>query len=117
LAALRIRNRQRRRSTVSDGQVRPLTTDMFPKNSGFQNGGTSVVGMNGPPAGTSPKKSLELGKNSDPSALNDRSWITSGISRYRTPAGSPGCGAGPGSTPAGRSFDPPRSRYIPVSPA
>jgi hypothetical protein len=58
-----------------------LTTTVLPKNSGFQNGGTSVVGMKGPPGGTSPKKSRLVGKNSVPSALKDLSWITSGISK------------------------------------
>src|SRR5215510_538529 len=72
LHALSRRNRYRRGSTVSIGQVRPLTTIVLPKNSGFQIGGTSVVGMYGPPAGTSPKKSRLVGKNSDPSELNER---------------------------------------------
>jgi len=60
-------------STLSTGQVRPLTTIVLPKNSGFQIGFTSVVGRYGPPAGTSPKKSRLFGKNSEPSELNERS--------------------------------------------
>ncbi len=80
LHAFSSRNRYRRGSTVSVGQVRPLTTMVLPKNSGFQIGGTSVVGMYGPSGGVSPKKPRLVGKNSEPSVLNDRSWMISGIS-------------------------------------
>jgi hypothetical protein len=80
LHALSNRNRYRRRSTVSAGQVFPLTTMVLPKNSGFQIGDTSVVGMNGPSGGVSPKVPRVLGKNSVPSELNERSWMISGIS-------------------------------------
>ena len=45
---LRNRNRYRRRSTVRNGHVRPFTMIVFPKNSGFQIGETSVNGMYGP---------------------------------------------------------------------
>jgi len=97
--------------------VLPLTTIVLPKNSGFQIGDTSVFGMNGPSGGVSPKVPRVFGKNSVPSALNERSWMMSGNSKYRLPGGSPGIGAGPGSTPSGRSDEPPRNRYMPVRPA
>ena len=48
LQPLRIRNRYRRGSTSRNGQVLPLTTMQFPKNSGFQIGDTSELGTNGP---------------------------------------------------------------------
>src|SRR5207248_10011988 len=116
LLALRTRNRYRRASTLSTGQVLPLTTMVLPKNSGFQNGGTSGGGINGPFGGVSPKKPRLSGKKSVPSALNDLSWMISGNSKYLRPGGSPGIGAGPGSTPAGRSAEPPRNRYMPSRP-
>ncbi len=80
LHAFSTRNRYRRCSTASSGHVFPLTTMVLPKNSGFQIGDTSVVGMNGPPGGVSPKVPRVSGKNSEPSALKDRSWTMSGIS-------------------------------------
>ena len=80
LHALSRRNRYRRGSTSSTGQVLPLTTIVLPKNSGFQIGDTSVFGIHGPSGGASPKNPRLAGKKSDPSVLNDRSWMTSGSS-------------------------------------
>ena len=45
LQPLRKRKRYRRCSTSRKGQLRPLTTIVFPKNSGFQMGDTSLSGM------------------------------------------------------------------------
>src|SRR5215475_13288819 len=80
LDALRIRNRYRRGATVSVGQVLPLTTMVFPKNSGFHIGGTSVSGIHGPSTGVSPKNPRVSGKKSEPLELKDLHWISSGIS-------------------------------------
>ena len=99
LDALTIRSRYRRASTFSTGQVAPLTTIVLPKNSGFHIGDRSLFGMYGPPGVTSPKKSRLLGKNSEPSVLNERSCSISGISNRPD-----------GSTPAGTSAGPPRMR-------
>ena len=90
LQAFRKRNRYRRCSTFRYGQVLPLTIMVLPKNSGFQIGDTSLgrlsqvtAGMKGicRSAGETPSKNARsLGKNNEPSALNERSWIMIGIS-------------------------------------
>src|SRR5256885_10668264 len=65
LFASRMRNRYRRGSTFSTGQVFPFTVLTVPWNEEFQYGGMSESGMYGP------VRSLVLGKNSVPSGLKD----------------------------------------------
>ena len=69
----------------------PLTIIVLPKYSGFQIGETSLgrpsqvwFGMNGirrSALDTPSKKARSAGKNSEPSALKERSWIMIGISK------------------------------------
>jgi hypothetical protein len=54
----RKRKRYLRGSTSRYGQVRPFTTIMLPKNSGFQMRETSLAGMKGP---RNPSKKVRLG--------------------------------------------------------